>query len=117
MSQPDQFMHTRETFLLRKGKLVLFFAGYHYPESEWAVLAEHIENSGQPTKNIGHISLQAEGDITLCEVEQSLLNIARLHGAHLVRIDSIQHMKSLNSDTRKSAFPVYIRACLQRLEL
>jgi len=111
-----QLIHTRQMFSLRNGQVMLRYAGFKYPESQWVVILKHRHCDAARVTDIGHIILQAKNLEPICELERKLLLMCKLHGANIVLIDYLKSLElNCNADP-KYQHAVNIYAHCQRLD-
>jgi len=118
MMQPMmQIVHSNQFYPIHNGQASLHYVGYKYPESQWAGLLKESHSYETLIREIGHITLRAEADGPVYELERKLLIMAKRHGAHIVLIDYTKSFELENNDSKRFNNHVTIYARCQRFEL
>ena len=117
MQPMTQIVHSNQQCSIHNGQATLHYVGYRYPESQWAGLIKESHAYEALIKEIGHITLKAESDGPVFELERELLLMAKSHGAHIVLIDYTKSFELQNCESKRLNNHLYIYARCQRFEL
>lgn len=117
MSNTMPIIHSNQFYPMSNGKAVLSYVGHKYPESQWAGMVGTTPDYATSIKEIGRITLRAEGTGPMYELENKLLSMARIHGAHMVRIESTELFEVVPVKSHERSNRIKIKGICQRFEL
>lgn len=86
-------IYNSQFFKLNKNSAIFQYIGYKYPESQWAGLLEEVHSCDIHSKETGYITLFIEAFVPAHKIENKLLAIAKIHGAHIVVIENVKSYK------------------------
>ncbi len=116
MQAQTQIIHSKHSCPLANGSAKVRYKGFKYPESQWAGLVDEAPEHVTAMTEIGRISIEAEGTGQLNDIEHQLLNMARIHGAHIVLIDFLIIYRIKRDSSKQFSNCVHISGRCQRFE-
>ena len=117
MPAVTQIVHSNRFYPLQNGLAQFRYVGLKFPESQWAGLLEEAPRHVTRLREIGHISVMAEGTGEFYDIERQLLSMAKLHGAHMVLIDFFKCFEKKNPTADQACNRIHIYGRCQRFEL